>query len=347
MGLRVTANMESKSRDLFAADLGAIQGEADALWRQYRAYRAHRRGPLHAQRRLSDRSAATYEDIWSAFALYCAKSGLDPRLITVEQLRDFLAHRRPRGGHLYGKLATRHARRILWLIDQVLTVDAALRGGDRNGAAAQLLLEAPYRDAEKERRSAPILRTAEVAAVRDCCLLPLGEQGAGAPESWKDLRDSTLVMLSLETGAAPADLRALRASDVQRDRRGRPQQLSLPPRRYSGPREVRIADSDAAVLLGRWMAMRLQMGFKERDWLFPATASGRQMSERLVALAVRQTLDRAGIEMPAATGAMLLRNTYIARALLLEGQPAAAVAARVGIRDPEKMLDRFRGIEMF
>lgn len=337
--------MESRPPpDLFADDLARILAEADALWRQYRAHRAHRRGPLHAQRRLSDRSASTYEDIWRAFGSYCAKCGIDPKRVTVEQLRDFIAHRRPRGDALYGAVAARHARRILWLIDQVLSVDAALSGTQPNSSAAQLLLEPQYRDAEKERRSAPILRSAEVAALRACCLLPLGAQSAGAPDSWKELRDNAMVLLALDAGAAPADLRLLRAVDVQRDRRGRPQVVSLPPRRYSGPREAPIGNSAAAEALVRWMTLRLDLALKERDWLFPATAAGRQMSERLVSLAVRHTLERAGIDAPSAAGAMLLRNTYIARALLLDGQPAAAVAARVGIRNAETLSERFAGV---
>jgi hypothetical protein len=106
------------------------------------ASRAQSTSKARAERALSEESAMVYQEMWHAFAAYCATRNLDLMGLDEDDLQTFLVIRgtgptptRPRLATKGGDLSARYAWRMLTLIDRVMRFYAHREGVVPNTAA--------------------------------------------------------------------------------------------------------------------------------------------------------------------------------------------------------------------
>lgn len=317
------------------------------------------RGPGQ-QGALREESAQIYADMWQAFLAYCAPLDtalgsrslhLDPSQgLERDDLLDFLAfaavrpQRQTRTGLPQAELTPRYAWRLLQLIDRVLNHDRASRGLAPLEAAAQLMLEAPYRYANASALT-PVPDTLSQAQadalVAHCTAITRVEPGAGL--TWKTLRDRTAVALMLGAGLAPGQVRVLTLGDVTVDggvEPGVPWRLDVAADGSTAAHQVPIA-LWAARQLRLWLDVRAAQStaMAGAPWVFPSTTTGKPWSHPACHRAAVGVMEEAGIEGGAP---FRLRHTFAVRQLL-SGHSEADVARWMGYADTGPM-KRYRHV---
>ncbi len=344
------ALVQNLTPDLFETPVG--QGSLAEFMAAFESWLAQAQ---MAQRVRRQSSRDVYEDIWQAFVRWCLSQapvvGLDH--ITESHLEQFLLSRK--GSGQVGELTDRYARRVLDLVDQVLTHRAVVLGAVHNDAAKRLI------------RATPRLRTANLQAAPLPDYLPadearqlvqyLGEaipkgaaECATARGPWQELRNRTAVALHLGAGVTPGEVRALAldAPIVDGARRtGVPWKLVVPADGQRAQREAPVAPW-AGALLRHWLAVRETIGFASdpaagatQQWLFPSTRNGKQWGKVAHYEAVKSVLAAAAI-FPTEGGAFRLRHTFAMRQLR-RGTSVEELARWLGIQNPAE-LERYRRV---
>jgi site-specific recombinase XerD len=339
--------------DLFLSEREAeLLRASEQMFERYAQHRSRRLGPTRAGRQLSAQSLATYQDMWTPFATYCALQHIDPLSITEDELQRYLNSRKPRqaarqktakGAAGVAHIGARHGFRILSLIDKVLRLHAKEQGREPNPAPANLLARPPFAtiNAPDKAGTPLVLSSRQIEALKQVCTLRLHD-GPLAPKTWSEVRDNAAVLLQLATGIAPLELRRLQLQHVLLDERDRPERLALQATDTYGPRQVPIAFAEAARLLDYWLEVRDAAGV-QGDYVFPSKASGTQWSEESLLKKTRAVMTRAGLGHLAG-GGYRLRHTYILRRLKVAKLPPETVAELAGIREVKEMVARYSGI---
>jgi site-specific recombinase XerD len=294
-------------------------------------------------RPLGPETADIYREMWSAFAIFCIEHSLRyDQLRSTDLIRFFEQRQKARAasGASPHDLNARYARRFLTLIDRVLRHAAHQHGSQPNLAAAELLERPEYKHAEAADRdplpeyllpkqSEDLIRFLEIQLQRI----------ESEPMHWKEMRDCTAVALMLGAGLAPGDVRALRTSGVMTKEDGLPWKLSVPGNGNSPARETPIAVW-SATLLRTWMEEHRRQRLAG-DYVFPATASGKQWSQSRCFESCKAVLKKAGIDdVPG--GLFKLRHTFVLRQLE-EGHPETEIARWLGLLDISGM-NRYKRI---
>lgn len=369
-------------------DLFVTQREQDiyragqAMFAAFAQHRSTTKGPLRDGRKLSDRSLATYREMWEPFITFCALHHIDASAVTATDLTRYLDRRSTRtaprklardratrgpdeeASVLFAEqrrksrdrtantrptsvdISARHGFRILALIDKVLRLHASDTKADVNLAPSQLLQTAPYVTVNAkvdEAASPPVLKGRQISDLKTVCTRRLNSGDTG-PQSWVDIRDNAAVLLQLATGISPLEVRGLKLRHVVLGARSLPEALALDKNDTYGPREVPIAFSEAATLLDYWFDVRDIEGI-QGDYVFPSKRRGTQWSEISLIKKTKAVFDRAGLgHLPGA--GYRLRHTYIARRLKLEKLPPEKVAALAGIQQVDEMVARYKNAQV-
>ncbi|WP_019142522.1 tyrosine-type recombinase/integrase [Noviherbaspirillum massiliense] len=329
---------------------GVLEEKFSLTFTSWVEHRASSRSKNRSERGLTQKTVAVYQEMWNAFAMYCAERGLHLAEIRVGDLEDFLASRseadnpRRTWGAARGKeLSARYVRRFLTLIDRITRFEAGKQGIRANRAAYDLLQRPEYRYAEAAHKD-PLpdyLSDAEVRQIIEHVTASSAVDGANAGMHWKEVRDRAAVAVMLGGGLAPGDVRALTLAGVLRVNPESDQgwKLSLPANGNGPARETPLSEW-AARQLAAWLTIR-QRQHIQGDFVFPSTAAGRAWSHSRCFEACKAVLENAGI--PSAAGGLFrLRHTFALRHLA-EGRPDDEVAKWLGLLDVSGMA-RYRRI---
>lgn len=303
------------------------------------------------ERALREESATVYQEMWHAFAAFCATRSLDIASIRCNDIEAFLAlranlHRRePRQvSARTQELSLRYCWRMLTLIDRVARFHAHREGVPPNTAAHELLQRPNYRYANASNSDPLPEYYSEPQAKRLIAFLTEFSSGDALRGSlaWKEMRDRTAVALMLGGGLAPGDIRAILLSGVIADGGSQadiPWKLSLPGNGNSPARETPLAQW-AGRQLALWMSLRRQQGIAG-DLVFPSTLGGKPWSHTACYEACKAVLSSAGMAK-ASGGVFQLRHTFALRQLA-NGKTEQEVAQWLGFVDINGMA-RYRRI---
>ena len=334
-------------------DLDAERRE-DRLRGIFHAWISHRAAsPSRArhERALREESATVYQEMWHAFAAFCAAQNLEIDSVRCAHIEAFFAlragiHRREplQGSTATHGLSLRYCWRMLTLIDRVARFHAEREGVAPNTAAHELLQRPAYRYANASNSDPLPEYYSEPEAKRLIAFLTevrLGDAGT-IPFSWKETRDRTAVALMLGGGLAPGDIRAMLLNGVIADSDGPsdiPWKLSLPGNGNSPARETPLAQW-AGRQLASWLAVRQQQGIAG-DLVFPSTLGGKPWSHTACYEACKAVLANAGMAKTSG-GVFQLRHTFALRQLA-NGKTEQEVAQWLGFVDINGMT-RYRRI---
>jgi hypothetical protein len=145
---------------LFPADDHALLEERlRGLFRSWVDFRALSTSRVRTERPLKDESATVYQEMWHAFAAFCAVRNLDTSTISAADIQTFLMLRgsgndgeKPRVSIKGEDLSPRYAWRMLTLIDRITRFHAEREGVPPNRAATELLQKNEYRYANASHR---------------------------------------------------------------------------------------------------------------------------------------------------------------------------------------------------
>ena len=339
----------SSSLSLF--ELSEGDALADRLQSHFEAWlrSAPGRGP-GTSGTLRDESARIYAEMWQAFIAFCAPAGKTGRTVRLDPLADlgrqdlldFLDHaasrplRKIRTGQDVAALTPRYAWRVLQLIDRVINHAREALGREPLEAAAELMLEEPYRyaNATSQTPVPDVLDDAQADALVARLTADLAVDTARGI-SWKVLRDRTAVALMLGAGLAPGQARGLRLADVAcAADTGLPWRLTVAADGSTPEHQVPIAPW-AAALLKAWLDVRPQWIRVEADagWIFPSTTLGKPWSHPACHRSAVAVLDEAGVE---GGTPFRLRHTFAVRQLR-RGHAEEEVARWMGYTDTAPM----------
>lgn len=340
-----------KVRGRQSADLFAGEPANDLIEQFQGAFEAWRDSARSSHRMRRSSSEAVYEDMWGAMVQWCVtqRPAIDLTTLNSEDLRRFLDSRR--GTAAESELSPRYVRRLLGLIDRVLTHHARSSDVPRNLAAAELIEQDPrikYADSDPALPDFLAAEDARRLVVYLSSLRPRGGSRA-AVGRWQDVRNAAAVGLQLGAGLTPGEVRALtlQAPVIAGGRhKGLPWKIQVPADGNRPSRETPMAPW-AGALLRHWLEVREVVGFavdvdesqaagtQTREWLFPSTRRGRMWSKISQYDAVQQVLAAAGI-YPLEGGSFRLRHTFALRQLRRGSKPEE-VARWMGIADPAEM----------
>ncbi len=261
------------------------------------------------RRRFAERSIVQHCSMFARFHRYLRAHGASVSTFGTGDIEGFFSHL-----ERDCKPGTSTRQRYLKLMDR-LSRHLALRGLRKDNPAAKLLPREHWPEVEPT----PVYLSAE-----DDARLQAVYQ-APHPESFKELRNATIVALLLGTGITVAELSALATHD-----------LDVSDARVSvlikkrGPRIARRVPVDAfAVEIVRLYANARSALLCPADLLFVATASGKPMKAgtlgQCVQFALRVIGTAAADESP-----RLLRNTYCRRHLI-EGKTNEQISSLMGL----------------
>lgn len=288
-------------------------------------------------------SAATYRDMWRAFAHHCASCGLELSTITGTDLRRFLVSR---GGP--DELSDRYIWRLLRLIDRVTAFEADELKVPSNQAAADLLEDPKWKYANASKRTAlPSCLAADQC--RHLVVLLTGRVGedSGQPIAWQTLRDRTAVAVQLAAGLTPGEARALtddqialRIVERKEGEEAIPWKIRMPGNGNLQERDTPIA-LWAQQLLASWRKARVALAI-DGPWVFPGRErASKPWSKRGFEIACERVLKEAGIPLSQG-GTFCLRHTFAVRQLRA-GKDAAQVAYWLGVEDLS-LIARYRRV---
>lgn len=334
---------------LFPFDDGGLAARLKHDFRSWLEARAKNAHGERSNRELSDASATVYQEMWLAFADYCAVHSLALESISQQEIVAFLdlrsrgqgnARMLPKGT----TLSPRYAWRMLTLIDRI-TRFVAEREGRRPNRAARDLLELPeYRYANaRQKDPLPEYYTEPQAQQLIKHLTDMIDAPAGtSPLSWKEVRDRTAVALMLGGGLAPGDIRAAETTgviDAGGSLGGLPWKISLPGNGNAPARETPLA-AWAGRLLAHWLQLRAAQDIPGKI-LFPSTHSGKALSHAACYKVCKAVLTDAGMDGDNG-GIFKLRHTFALRQLA-DGKSEVEVARWLGLIDLNGMA-RYRKI---
>jgi site-specific recombinase XerD len=310
-GTDVPAANPEQLEALFLAWVGA-RAMAPALKRQ--------------QRSLSPASRAVYSTMWQAFCAFVVAERLSLDSVDAPALQRFVLQR---------QVSARHARRLLVLVDWLLTFDAQREEKAKNTAAATLLQESEYRFAEaKDKTPLPqTLDDAQVQSLLERILTPVKEG------TWARLRNQAMVAVMLGGGLKPGETVALPLTAIHYQGEARlPYKLVLPARDRTPARETPLAPY-ARQVLAAWLAKRGELGL-EGTAAFPARRRGGGiLTNRMLLAHYASLLEEAHVILEK-HGALALRHSFAVRNLK-GGKPLAHVQHWLGVETPE-WAGRFR-----
>lgn len=334
-------------------DTDAVQREAHlrAIFKAWLDSRARSTSVRRNERPLREESAKVYQEMWHAFAAYCASRNLDLADLGEDDLRTFLLVRgtgadpyRPRVSTKGDELSARYAWRMLWLIDELTRFDARREGREANPAARTLRNRPDYRFANAAQADPLPEYYGEAHAKRLIAFLTqLGSDNAApSPLQWKEVRDRTALALMLGGGLSPGDVRVLELRGIISESGpnfGTPWKLALPGNGNSPARETPLAKW-AGKQLAFWLRVRAQQGI-EGNLVFPSTRAGKPWSHTACYNASKSVLEAAGMGHDSG-GVFKLRHTFALRQLA-KGKSETEVARWLGLLDVNGMA-RYRRI---
>jgi integrase len=334
-----------------ATDNVVCENRLRELFQSWIDYRAHSNSTARTERALREESARVYQEMWHAFAAYCAERNLDIADIEAGDIQTFLeirgtgdAQGAPRASTKGDDLSPRYAWRMLTLIDRVTRFHAQREGIVPNSAATELLQDSEYRYANASANDPLPEYYGEVQAKRLIAYLtqirhkdvPVG------PMSWKEVRDRTAVAVMLGGGLAPGDVRTLQLSGVFTEggrKADLPWKLALPGNGNSPARETPLAEW-AGRQLAFWLSVRTEQCIAG-DYAFPSTLGGKPWSHTACYEACKAVLAEAGMDKDGG-GVFKLRHTFALRQLA-KGKSETEVAKWLGLIDLNGMA-RYRRI---
>ena len=281
-----------------------------------------------------DSSVSVYAAIWRALAMWCVSQKYDLQSLDTAGLERFLASR---GAH--DDISTRHAWRVLRLVDRVMRHHAKVSGLQPNRAAAVLLEMRPdYRLANAASKDPlPEFLLASEAKILVTYLSAVRPARAAAGAAlWQDVRNRCSVALMLGAGVTPGEVRALRLADAVSTggrKAGVPWKLRVGGHSTTAGRETPLAPW-AGQLLGYWLKVRAEQAIPG-DVLLPSTRTGKPWSKVSQYNATAEVLTDAGID-DVAGGSFRLRHTFAVRQLK-KGHSAEDVGRWLGVTDPAVM----------
>ena len=335
-------------------DPDAEQREARlrAIFQSWIAHRARSTSTVRGERPLREESATVYQEMWHAFAAYCASRNLDLPDIEAEDLVAFLMLRgvggntwRPRPTSASSaSLSLRYAWRMLNLIDRVTCFQAQRECIPGNPAARDLLQRPQYRYANASNADPlPEYLSEEQARGLIAYLTALRTKDSpDGPMSWKEVRDRTAVALMLGAGLAPGDVRVLALDGVIVDggsTANLPWKLVVPGNGNAPARETPIAEW-AGRQLAFWLTVRAEQQIPG-TFVFPSTRAGRAWSHTGCFESCKAVLAAAGPGQETG-GVFKLRHTFALRQLT-KGKSEVDVAKWLGLVDLNSMA-RYRRI---
>lgn len=300
-----------------------------------------------------DSSLAMYRAAWGAFAEYCAERRLDLAGLTVADLEAYLARRSERGANRgrpkhTAELNGRYAYRVLSLIDKLIAFDAARRPGSVANTAARELMIRDYKTVNfRDQDPLPrFLDKAERTRLVDVLTLPLGSSGAGAPQTWLELRDNAAVAVQLGGGITPGEVRQLTLHDITTGDGATPWRLEVAGSGNAPPRHALLAPW-AGRVLADWLAERSRLELPD-VYVF-CTEQGAQWAKNTCDKASDAVLTRARVRPD--KGHFRLRHTYALIELRDNRRPYEEVAKALGVKDTlawrlryERVIDNFRKV---
>jgi integrase len=319
-----------------------------ARWIDHRALSTSK---ARNERPLKEESATVYQEMWHAFAAYCAERGLDIPDIDADALQTFLAIRgtgqaqdKPRTSTKGEDLSPRYAWRMLTLIDRVSRFHAEREGIPANPAPQQLLQRPEYRYANASHRDPLPDHYNETQAKRLIAYLTQvrNKEAPEGPMSWKEVRDRTAVALMLGAGLTPGDVRAMTLDGVTVEggrKTGVPWKLALPGNGNAPARETPVA-AWAGSQLAFWLQVRAEQQIAG-ELVFPSTLGGKPWSHTGCYEAGKAVLDSSGFAGDSG-GVFKLRHTFALRQLS-KGKSEAEVARWLGLLDINSMA-RYRRV---
>ncbi|MEC4722421.1 tyrosine-type recombinase/integrase [Noviherbaspirillum sp. CPCC 100848] len=314
-------------------------------------YRARSGSTARSERPLKDESAIVYQEMWHAFAAYCASRSLDTTTVEAADIKTFLALRgagnangRPRPSTKGQELSPRYAWRMLTLIDRVTRFQARCDGVTPNPAATELLQLSEYRYANASHRDPLPDYCTEAQAKRLIGYLTeiRHSESASGPLTWKEVRDRTAVALMLGAGLTPGDVRVMTLDGVAvagGRKAGVPWKLALPGNGNAPARETPVAEW-AGRQLALWLSIREAQNI-DGELVFPSTRSGKPWSHTGCYESCKAVLSGAGMGDEGG-GVFKLRHTFALRQLA-KGKTETEVARWLGILDINSMA-RYRHV---
>lgn len=334
---------------LFPTDANDTGPRLCADFHSWLGSRTQQRTRGRTSRELKEGSTKVYQEMWFAFADYCAMRSLSLETLSQEDLIAFLDLRARGGGNARmlpkgPSLSPRYAWRMLTLIDRI-TCFVAEKERKRPNRAARDLLELPAYRYVNARQKDPLPeyyleQQAQQIILHLSTLLEAA--GNASPSHWKEVRDRTAVGLMLGGGLTPGDVRAACLGSVfvsGGNVPGLPWKLALPGNGNSPARETPIAQW-AGRLLAQWLEVRAAEGIPG-EVLFPSTLSGKPLSHAACYKICKAVLNCAGMSDDAG-GVFKLRHTFALRQLA-DGKSETEVARWLGLIDLNGMA-RYRKI---
>lgn len=330
-------------------DAAELEQRLRQIFQSWVDYRAQSKSNVRTERALREESAKVYQEMWHAFAAYCAGRNLDIVDLQAEDISTFLMIRGT-GDHpskarfsLKGdELTPRYAWRMLSLIDRVTRFHAQREQIEPNPAARELLQLARYRFANASERDPLPEYYGEAQARRLIAYLTevRHKNSPSGPMTWKEVRDRTAVSLMLGGGLTPGDVRALTIDGVIVEggrKLNLPWKLAVPGNGNSPARETPLAE-----WAGRQLALWLSVRGEQRiagNFVFPSTLGGKPLSHTACYEACKAVLTGAGMGKDSG-GVFKLRHTFALRQLS-KGKSESEVASWLGLLDPNSM-SRYR-----
>ncbi|WP_158597976.1 tyrosine-type recombinase/integrase [Noviherbaspirillum saxi] len=337
---------------LFPPDDNALLEERlRALFRSWIDYRSLSTSRLRTERPLKEESAIVYQEMWHAFAAYCAQRKLDVTTIEAADIQTFLmlresgrASAKPRVCIKGSDLSPRYAWRLLTLIDRITRFHAEREGVAPNRAATELLQRSEYRYANASHRDPLPEFCTDAQAKRLIAYLTeiRHAESPQGPMSWKEVRDRTAVGLMLGAGLTPGDVRAMTLEGIAIEggrRAGLPWKLALPGNGNAPARETPVAEW-AGRRLAVWLSVRENHHIKG-ELVFPSTLGGKTWSHTGCYESCKTVLEGAGLGNDSG-GVFKLRHTFALRQLA-KGRTEAEVARWLGLLDLSSMA-RYRRV---
>jgi len=279
-------------------------------------------------------SAAVYEHMWSALTAWAVGNGLRLADIRASDLASYLGSR---GGA--SELSARYAKRLLRLVERVLSHAARVLALPPNPAVTTLMAHRPdIRFANSpDADPLPDFLPASEAKRLVSYLSAVRPGRAAAGQPWQEVRNRASVALMLGAGLTPGEVRALDLPAVVIDGgtvKGVPWKLRVAGD-GNGPARETPAAAWAGQLLRYWLDVRAEQGIPGA-MVFPSTKStGKPWGKVAQYNAAKDVLRAAGID-DVEGGSFRLRHTFALRQLR-RGKAPEEVARWLGVSNPAVM----------
>ena len=313
-----------------AADVPAASLESLTLL--FDAWEAAR---VAQERPLSPASLGVYRPMWIAWCTFLVAERQTLDSFDAGLLERYLVQR---------MVSDRYARRMIVLVDWLCEFDSQREEKNKNTAAASLLLQPRFKEAEYK-RNIPLpqaLTDAQAQSLLNVVMTPVTEG------DWRLLRNNAMVAVMLGAGLKPGETLKLTldAVAVEDDAGALPYRLTVQGK--DGPRQVPLARY-AQRILASWLMQRSRLNFpsvtevetmKSVDMMFPASLRvGKALNDSTFSKHFILLLEQANIFSDRA-GAHRLRHTFATRNLR-SGKGLPTVRDWLGLKTLEST-ERYR-----